>query len=237
MNFRDEFDAWLNQVDPGDLSRCRRGTSPVANWKTHQVVRAIETKEFLWFADGNPHLREEFARTYRNWISESSAFVALGLEQFETSYYVNGVTEGYDIFLREHQGRRFRVFKGEYPYTALSVSEWKYIEDDEIRPGDAVLMSVPFYAHGGVPHGAEALLKSCAELEVPVFIDAAYFGTCYGQTFDFGHPAIEMVGFSLSKAHHLDGRMAKIEGLAVAGPEVGGIDEHRHLELRAALQE
>lgn len=203
MNFRDEFDAWLNRIDPGDLSRCRRGTSPVANWKTHQVVRSIETKEFLWFAEGNPKIREEFIRTYRRWITDSSSFVALGIGAFEAPYYANGVTEGYDIFFREHAGRRFRVFKGEYPYTALSVSNWTYIEEDEIRPGDAVLMSVPFYAHGGVPQGAEEVLKSCAELDVPVFIDAAYFGTCYRQSFDYGHPAIEMVGFSLSKAFNV----------------------------------
>jgi hypothetical protein len=200
MRFRDDLETWLNGTDFGNLTRCTRDTGPVTNWRVHQVVRTITMTEILWKTEGDPDILRDFTCGYRDWILGSSAFGARGLKRFDQLYYTNGVTQGYDIFLREYAGRRFRVFKGEYPYTALSGGEWAYVEDEQIHPNDAVVMSVPFYATGRPPHEAEEVLETCAALGVPVFVDAAYFGTCYGASFDYGHPAISMVGFSLSKA-------------------------------------
>ncbi|WP_236517842.1 aminotransferase class I/II-fold pyridoxal phosphate-dependent enzyme [Sandaracinus amylolyticus] len=144
-------------------------------------------------------LGHEFASTYTEWIRASEATPVTGLETFPVRYFVNGVTQAYDIFFYEHKGRRFRTLQGEYPYVRLSVPDWAHVESDELRPNDALVMSVPFYADGSVPRGYRALLDRCSELGVPVMIDAAYFGTSFGTRFDYTHPAIEMLSFSLSK--------------------------------------
>lgn len=182
-----------------DISRAGRGTGPIQNLRIAEAYASIGGRELVRNADGNRDLNLEFTAYFTDWIRACRSTPVLGLDQFTTRYFANGVTQSYDIFFYEHKGRRFRTAIGEYPYVRLSVDNWAFLEDDEIREGDAVALSCPFYAHGGVPHGYQELLDRCRELGVPVFVDAAYFGTCEGVTYDFSHPAIEMLSFSLSK--------------------------------------
>lgn len=181
-----------------DISRAGRGTGPISNRRIVEELKAITGKELL-AAEGNRNLNDDFTAELASWVSACKSAPVRGLDQFTTRYFVNGVTQTYDIFFYEHKGRRFRTLKGEYPYVRLSVPDWAHIEDDEIRENDAVAMTCPFYGDGGVPRHYLQLLDRCAELGVPVMIDAAYYGTCYGVSFDFSHPAIEMLSFSLSK--------------------------------------
>lgn len=155
--------------------------------------------EMLRGGDFSASVREEFIDTYKAWITRGRATPVKGIPNFPFAYYVDGVTQAYDLFFWRHHGRRFRTLRDEYPYTRLSVDEWLPLEADELRQDDAVVLSCPFYGTGGSPRDYEATLDACARLAVPVMIDAAYFGTCYGTKLDYSHPAIEMVGFSLSK--------------------------------------
>jgi hypothetical protein len=193
---------WLDGLTTGpitDISRAGRGTAPVRDHQILSVVKEITCKEIMIHGDSNRNLNEDFVAYYLDWLSKCTVAPVSGLEQFNVRYFVNGVTQAYDIFFYEHKGRRFRTPKGEYPYVRLSVDRWAFLEDDEVREGDAVAISAPFYAEGGVPQNFSAILDRCLELKIPVFIDAAYYGTCYGVSFDYSHPAIEMIGFSLSK--------------------------------------
>ena len=182
-----------------DMSRIGRGTGPVSNNKIFSALKSITMTEVIRDGDGNANLRQDYTSGYKRWIEACSVAPVTGLEQFSQTYFANGVTQGYDIFFSEHRGRRFRTLKGDYPYVRLSVDDWCHLEDDEIRPNDALAVTCPFYGDGGPPRHFNELLDRCLELGVPVMIDAAYFGTCYGVSFDYSHPAIEMLGFSLSK--------------------------------------
>jgi hypothetical protein len=182
-----------------DISRASRGTGPIPDRRVLSVVQSLTMKEVLTRGEWNPNLRDEFLSTYTDWVRASRSTPVVGLDQFPERYFVNGVTQSYDIFFYEHKARRFRTLQGEYPYVRLSVDRWAHLEDDELRKDDALALSFPFYSDGGVPRNYRQLLDRCQELGVPVLIDAAYFGTCYGVTFDYSHPAIEMVSFSLSK--------------------------------------
>lgn len=199
QRLRDKLEE-LKDYDPiHDVSQCQRGTAPVVSRQVQLVVKATGAEDFMRSGDGNVRLRLDFLETYLDWLQASSQSVALGLTEYPHQYFTNGVTEGYDIFMRSFAGSRFRVLKGEYPYTALSEPSWEYIEDDELRTDDAVVLSSPFYATGRPPQDYDRILDRCKDLHIPVFVDAAYFGTCYGESFDYSHPAITMVGFSLSK--------------------------------------
>ena len=186
-----------------DLSLANRGTSPVFDPRIWKTLGALTAKTITLGADGNPEIRGDFTKTFRHWIGAGSEATAIGLGAFPEAYFVNGVTQGYDVFLYEHKGRRFRMLKGEYPYVQLSVDRWRYLEDEAVVEGDAVVLSMPSYRDGGVPRRFSETLDQCRRRNVPVFIDAAYFGTCFGVSFHFDHPAIEMVGFSLSKPFHI----------------------------------
>ena len=182
-----------------DISQVSRGTSSVTNNKVLSHVKSITMREIFKKGAGNPTLKEDFFSMYLKWVEDCKISPVTGLQQFSNIYFVNGVTQSYDIFFWEHKGKRFRTAKGDYPYVRLSVNNWVYLEDDEIRENDAVVLTCPFYENGGIPRNFNQLLDRCFELNVPVMIDAAYFGTCYDISFDYSHPAIEMVSFSLSK--------------------------------------
>lgn len=182
-----------------DISKASRGTGPVYDWRITSFVKSVSITEMLEGGDWNPDCRAEYLETYLNWVTSSKVSPVTGLEQFRVQYYVNGVTEAYDIFFLEHKGKRFRTQKGDYPYVRLSVENWIHIEDDELREGDAVILSCPFYCSGGVPENYQNILDQCLELDIPVLVDAAYFGTSFDLSFDFSHPAIQSVAFSLSK--------------------------------------
>ncbi len=181
------------------ISKIQRGTSPVKNNSVFAVLKSIKTKEILKNGVGNKKLREDFCKVYYEWINNCTTSPVIGLDKFPNIYFSNGVTQAYDIFFYKHSNSRFRVLRGEYPYTQLSVDNWRYIEDTELCEGDVVILTYPFYENGGVPRDFQKILDQCLELRIPVMIDAAYFGTCYSVNFDYSHPAIEIVGLSLSK--------------------------------------
>ena len=43
------------------------------------------------------------------------------------------------------------------------------------------------------------ILDICTKNKVPIHIDSAWFGSCRNIDFDYSHPMIESVAFSLSK--------------------------------------
>ena len=182
-----------------DISRVSRGTCPVSNNGIFTELKSISMREILKYGQGNLRLKEDFFTAYFQWIKDCKTAPVSGLDNFPYTYFVNGVTQSYDIFFLEHKERRFRVAKGDYPYVRLSVKHWCYLEDDDLQKDDAVILSCPFYENGRIPRNLPQILDQCLVLNIPVMLDAAYYGTCYEVEFDYAHPAIEIVGFSLSK--------------------------------------
>ena len=152
--------------------------------------------------DENIHLK--FLKKYREWIMSSKNNEITGLEHFSHAAFSNGTTEGFDKFYMRNRNKRFRCFKGEYMYHRLvwrnHWSDWKYIEDDDLDVNDAVVVSLPFADTGNRHIDLDDLLTRCDALKIPVLLDCAYFGTCYGQDIDLNHECISDVTFSLSKS-------------------------------------
>jgi len=145
----------------------------------------------------------EFCEQYKNWITTSTANTVQGLEQFPFACYSNGTTEAFDKFYIKNRNRRFRCFRGEYVYHRLvwrnSWPNWIWLDDECLDPNDAVVISLPFSDTGGKHHLHEALLEQCNEKGIPVLVDCAYFGICKDIDFNFNHPCITDITFSLSK--------------------------------------
>lgn len=145
----------------------------------------------------------EFLEAYHSWIMSTTYNQFGGLEQFKFKSYTNGTTETFDKWYIANQGRRLRMFRGEYMYHLATHQNLRlphaYLEDEPLDANDHVIISMPFADSGNVRFETQHILDTANILGVPVLIDAAYVGLTEDISFDFSHPAIETVAFSLSK--------------------------------------
>lgn len=147
-------------------------------------------------------VQDSFPYVYTEWIKSSVLNKVTGLESFINRHVSLGVTQAIDDFLLYcfKENKRLRIYKGEYPYINQIVNEdLIFIEDEGIKRGDAVLISAPFSATGEIHPLWHDTIEVCNRLNVPVFVDCAFFGTCYDLTIDFNQPCIDTVAFSPTK--------------------------------------
>lgn len=175
---------------------------PIPN-KEHLVfLRALEEKQVISKSLFSSTLRDEFLSTYFNWIQQSKLNLLQGLETFKYLSYVHGTSQAFDLFYAENNASRFRCFKGEFVYHRLSWRNnyhFKYIEDDPLAVGDAVVLSLPFSNTGNThPHSQDVILE-CEEKKIPVLIDCAYYGLARDIFLNLNFSCIKVVTFSLSK--------------------------------------
>ena len=152
----------------------------------------------------NPTVVNDFCYTYRNWILSTKNNTVIGLDGFPTMGFSNGTSEAFDKFYLQNHGRRFRCFRGEYMYHRLAWDahqfSWAWLDDEPLAENDAVVVSLPFADTGEVHNRyTKEFLDQCYNLGIPVLLDCAFFGICSSIKFDFTHPAITDVCFSLSK--------------------------------------
>lgn len=168
------------------------------------VVESTVAREVLNHALQDGEVLEKFCNRYRQWIQSTKINTVKGLDSFTYMAYSQGTSEAFDKFYMKHHNRRFRCFRGEYLYHKLTWQRsfnWAEMTDgSDLAANDAVVISVPFADTGNMPKEFSIwFLDRCAKLGVPVLIDCAFFGICGRINFDFSHPAITDICFSLSK--------------------------------------
>lgn len=166
-----------------------------------EFTRALQRVPWAeWLSQSPPfQCREEYLDRLHRWIHGTRLNSVRGLDRFPVRELINGTTQAFDEHYFRFSRRRLRFFRGEYAYHRRVFSNWKFLDDEPLDANDSVIVSWPFCSTGERHEGLRPLLDRALELKVPVLLDAAYFGTCHGQDFDFGHPAIEAVCFSLTK--------------------------------------
>jgi hypothetical protein len=148
--------------------------------------------------------QDQFLTFYPEWIQSSRLNRISGLETYPYRFVSLGCTQALDEFhywCALHK-RRIRVFKGEYPYTRDCIAfNWDrdFIEQESLKTGEAVIVSAPFSGSGQVHERWGWLLETCQKLDIPILVDMAFFGTCWGINLDLSHPAIQAVVFSTTK--------------------------------------
>jgi hypothetical protein len=176
------------------------GAGAVDDPKLHHMIRQFTQEAVDCLGDESVH--EKFVDQYRQWILGTKENKIQGLHAFPTAAYSNGTTEAFDKFYLKHHGRRFRCFRGEYMYHAGSwknYHDWAYMDQAPLTDSDALVLSMPFSDTGDIHPDTQATLDLCHSLGVPVLIDCAFFGLCAGIEFNFDHPAVTDLTFSLSK--------------------------------------
>lgn len=153
-----------------------------------------------WMSKPNPlSCRGEYLEKIEDGIHKSKLNSLKGLKRFSRKDLICGTTQSFDEAYFRYRNKRLRIFKGEYAYHLRVNPNLVFIEDAPLREGDYVITSLPFCSTGDIHPSLGKVLMESEALGIPVEVDCAYFGTCEGIQFDFDHPSIKAVSFSLSK--------------------------------------
>lgn len=161
-----------------------------------------------------------FIKEIDTWIHAHKLIQFTGLDKFPDRQICLGVTQQLDELhlLNKHC---ITIFEDEYPYHLRLDANVKVIANAyELKQGDVLIISLPFVSKGADIHPQMTeLLDICYKLNVPVHIDAAWFGACRDIKFNLDHEQIKTVSFSLSKAY---GMGVHRIGLRYAREEING---------------
>ena len=163
-------------------------------------------------------LKHNYLNMFKSWISESHNIK--GFELYEEACFTQATTEAFSHFYIRFSDKRLRIARGEYFYHnmmgKLYDKQFAFLDEDDLREGDALVLSVPFSDTGNIPNrlargcyfqnevDLETLLTRCDYKGIPVMIDLAYINLAKGLSFDLSHDCIEYVVSSLSKAFPLE---------------------------------
>ena len=150
-------------------------------------------------------IRENFIETYKWWMPSTHNLI--DIEKYTEGCFTQGTTESFaQFYIRYRNHKRLRLAKGEYFYHQMMRGLWysspqsfAWLDDDEIREGDVVLLSVPFSDTGNVPYNLEEILDECDKKNVHVMLDMAYINLAVNLEINLKHPCIEYIVSSLSK--------------------------------------
>ena len=187
-----------------------RNTLPIKDDEIISFVKETDKDNFLYNSLQNIELKEQFLKKYFSWISTSKLNVLKGLDRFDNLSYVHGTSQSFDAFYAENKDRRFRCFKGDFFYHALSWRNnytFSYLDDEELDKNDAVVMSIPFSDNGNVHPNTSQVIETCNKFQIPVLIDLAYYNLARGINFNLDEPCISTITFSLSKGFYLLDRL------------------------------
>ena len=183
-------------------------------WSVHdsQVVeyRDQAIRQFLKDQSSLNHdtVKNEYFQTFKEWMF--STHNVKGHEQYDQICYTHGTTETFSQFyIRYRNAKRLRIKKGDYFYHSMMQKLWygsrfAWLDEDEIREGDVLAVSVPFSQTGDVPENLENILKECDNKSVPVLLDMAYLNIAKGLDINLNHSCIEYITSSLSKVFPLE---------------------------------
>ena len=188
-----------NRLCPPGL---QKGSRPVPDSVAFEFIKKAHDPSKLF----DRNIQSDFLCRFHEWVQESKHNNLKGIKEFNKLSYVHGSTQAFDFFYSEYKDRRMRCFKGEFAYHWLSWRNnyhgWAYIEDDEIREGDALIVSVPFSDYGSIHPKLESVLDKCDLLGIPVFIDCAYYVMARNVNFSLERECIKAVAFSMSKGFY-----------------------------------
>ena len=144
---------------------------------------------------------KDFLTDYSNWIQVGNNLQ--GISDYKCLAYSNGTTETFDKFYQKHTDKRLRLWRGEYFYHQIQRRElfkdFAWIEDEPIRDGDVVAVSLPFSDTGNIPKDYDTVMTQCVAHDVPVLVDMAYLNLTKDVTYNITYSCIKTIATSLSK--------------------------------------
>jgi len=164
-----------------------------------------------WLSQNNYfNVKDEYIETFVQWIhsSKNNSFsdsLTFKSQRYQRRDIIVGTTQSFDEAYFRYHNRRLRLFRGEYGYHRRCYKNQLWLDHcdgtwaDPLDEKDWIIISHPFCGTGDEHPKFKDLLDRCSAKQIPVVVDCAWFGTCFNINFDFEHPAISEVSFSLSK--------------------------------------
>jgi hypothetical protein len=180
-----------------DLLQYNRPQSMYDSEVHNYISEALSSGEN--FGDDPDKLWEDFKNKFHHWIVSSKLNSAQGLDKFQDRDIITGVTQFIDDIYQTKSN--VKVLPNEYKYHWRMYGDSNTVDNYfELKPGDNLIISVPFPAEGDIHTDMNSILEWCYERAVDVHVDACWWGCSRDLEFNFDHPAIKSIGFSLSKA-------------------------------------
>ena len=150
------------------------------------------------FGDDPPTLFSSFKNKMHNYIISSKRNKIKGLEKFQNTDIITGVTQFIDDIYQ--MKKLVYVLENEYLYHFRLYGGRNILHSyKKLRPGNHLIISVPFPYYADLHPQMDQILDHCAENNVGVHIDACWWTCSKGLEFNFDHHAIKTIAFSLSK--------------------------------------
>ena len=178
---------------------------PIRDSEVLSFIKKIDDNNFFSNSLQDLTIRDRFLKEYFEWIQTSKLNKLHGIKKFKHLSYVHGTSQAFDFFYAENSKCRFRCFKGDFMYHALSWDrnyKFSYLDDESVQKNDAVIISIPFSGNGSLHDKTLEVLEKCDLLGVPVMIDLAYYNLARGINFNLDRPSIKSITFSLSKSFY-----------------------------------
>ena len=134
---------------------------------------------------------EDFTKKFHLWVHSSTQEVA-GLPNKRNPNIVSGITDAFNQLYGMYN--KIGIYEGEYGYHKLCVNDRA---THNLSEADCIVISHPFSADGKCSHEK---IEQADKLNIPIFIDCAFFGICSNIDFNFKkYKNVHSVCFSLSK--------------------------------------
>lgn len=140
-----------------------------------------------------------FFEKFDHWIHSSKLNTVSGLQSFPHRDFIMGVTHSLDDLHITH-APRLVCMEAEYAYHRRMKPDFVHRRLETLTRGDVLVFAIPFAWYGAEHPQTAPILDRCQELEIPVHVDSAWYGCLRDFHFNFDHPAIKSVSFSLSKS-------------------------------------
>lgn len=142
---------------------------------------------------------DEFKNQFDQWIHSSEFCKFEGLVSFQHRDVIQGVTQFIDDIYQMNFGKVYSI-EGDYLYHKRLYGDTFAVKDVlDIPNNSQLIFSFPFPKLGDIHPDTEKILNICRLKNIKVHIDAAWVGSARDLQFNFNHPAIYSIGFSLSK--------------------------------------
>ena len=127
----------------------------------------------------------------------------IGLENFNHKDAMMGCNHFIDNVLLQYTIKGVQIFEHDYTYYKKLWPNINYTTVETLKKGMPLLIAAPFPGHLGIHRQWNDIIKRCEELEIKVYVDAAWFPPSMNLTLDLTSECIQEVGFSCSKSYNL----------------------------------
>ena len=147
----------------------------------------------------NDSISNQFKEEFNIFLSNHKLSKIKGMHAFERRDVIHGCTQFIDDIYQRTGNSGVQVFENDYKYHWRLNNNIKYATLETLDSSKELIISLPFPAYGDIHPEMDEILDKCSAKNISVHIDAAWITAAQGIDFNFDHPAIKTVGFSLSK--------------------------------------